>query len=120
MTKKRQPSNEGEQSFKAMNMVTLDLMTISDAEFFQAHPYAREYFRPAFPLEVEMLLPNEDDLPYDEFKAHVLKVDDDTFARRILRRQDGTFVLIGFGLSAYPADGVSRMQSGRCDGACCE
>lgn len=101
------------------NKWILDTMMIRDADFFSKHPDASEFYRPPFPLEIETLFPEERDLPYDEFRVLVIKVNEDTYIRRLLRRSSGSTVVVGLGVSTYPASGVANLQRNRCGGVCC-
>ena len=97
-----------------------DLVMVRDADFFSEHPDTSEFYRRPYPIEIESLFPDQRDLPYEEFRVVVTRVNDDTFLRRLLRRHSDSTYLVGLGMSTYPTDGVAKLQSNRCGGVCCK
>lgn len=115
------PGGHDEASVLAeMDKWILDLMTIRDADFFSDHPDTSEFYRRPYPIEIELLFPDQRDLPYEEFRVVVTRVNDDTFLRRLLRRHLDLTYLVGLGVSTYPTNGVAKLQSHRCGGVCCK
>lgn len=92
-----------------LEAVMFCLTTLHDTNHFLANPLLEEFFRPAFPVEVERLFPGEVDINSDNFRVRVIMINLDMHQRDFFQRQHGKLIRIGTGFAGAPTENALRV-----------
>jgi hypothetical protein len=87
----------------------LDRITALDAEWFNQHPDTNEYWRDAYPVEIELMDKDAAPQQYGKLRMHVQKNNDWVHTKAIFQREGSGIRCVGIGAAIYPNRNIDKL-----------
>lgn len=87
----------------------LDRITALDADWFNNHPDTDEYWRDAYPVEIELIHQQDPEQHYGNLRMRVRKTSEWTHMKSAYQRGSQGLRRVGIGAAIYPNGNIQKL-----------